>query len=275
MNDILIDRLNIKDDIGNGPKGVLYSKNKTLTGKTIFKKLGENKITIGLSQQLMCWWTNTDLSTNITTLDNESGFDPLPIDTTVDLTPRLFGFGLSIDGGSEGVVNPVYKYTKGYNFTTDYSEDGIVPIRLLTSGEDESGMYPTYCLRRVDGDSRKAYYIKKFDNVDTKNIDEDGLSLPNNPEESLSGDVDVYSVIDLDITITQDDLKEYFGLVEEDVNFRRYNAITLFMGHPVDCTLGGATVRDYRDVFACNRLNLKQKNLGEEGEQELLYRIYL
>ncbi|MFW6015411.1 MAG: hypothetical protein ACOCRK_03175 [bacterium] len=267
----LNDKINIED--GFNKKFVIgecYEKNKTLTGKTIFNKIGENKITLGFAQEIVAWWTNTSPFNNIKKLDDESVLNLLPVDDVVDDHSRLFGFALSIDGGDENTTFPVKKYDKGY------SMDGLLPFRMLTTEEEDTNdINSKYSVRHVDDSDNIYYYIKYFDKMTIRNITEDNNPVPDNPDTNLSEDMQVYSIIDLELNIDKADLAEYFALTQGGVNFRRYNGITLFTGYPVECTKLGDQITDYRGLLATNRMNIKQRDLAEEGKQELLYRIYI
>lgn len=267
----LSDRMEIKDGFNKKfAKGVCYEKNKTLNGNTLFNKIGENKITLGLAQEIVAWWTNTEPFNDIKKLDEEDVLNLLPVDTIVDENPRLIGFSLSIDGGDENVTLPVKKYQKGY------SVDGLLPFRMLTTDiEDTMDINDSYGVRHTDGSGNIYYYMKYFDKITIRNITEDNNPVPDYPDINLSQDMQVYAIIDLELTIEKEDLAEYFALTQGGVNFRRYNGITLFRGYPVECTKFGNPITDYRGLLATNRMNIKQRDLAEEGKQELLYRIYV
>lgn len=267
----LSDRVEIEDGFNKKfAIGECYEKNKTLTGKTIFSKIGENKITLGFAQEIVAWWTNTQPFNSIRKLDEEDALNLLPVDNIIEQEPRLFGFSLSIDGGDENTTFPVRKYKKGYTL------DGLLPFRMLTTDEEDTeDINDKYSVRHVDNDDNIFYYIKYFDKITIRNITEDNNPVPDNPDINLSEDMQVYAIIDLELTIDKSDLAEYFALTQGGVNFRRYNGITLFRGYPVQCTKLGNPITDYRGLLATNRMNIKQRDLAEEGKQELLYRIYV
>lgn len=282
-NEVFHDRIAVDDSVkkSQAVKGIAYDLNETPTGKKIFNKIGENKITIGLAQELSKFLLNSDREsypTQINMLDNESQLSLLNIIDQSEINPNLFGFGLSIDGGMENHIEPVLKKTKGYSL----ADGGMVPFRMIPDVDhDPIVTHANNYFIRDEFDSPDfsniyyRYLIKGFESVEHKLIQENGEVLLDYPDENLVKDVDVFSVIDLELKIDLNDLAEYFGLVEENINNRRYNGITLFFGKPCIRTTDSGTVNSYRDIIGSNRMNVRQRNLGEEGTQTIIYRIYL
>ena len=282
MTQIFHDKLKVEDSMNGFPKGVLYNKEKTPTGKTVFKKIGENKITLGLSQEIAKYLINEDEDvTKIRQLDDESDLNLMDVTSVQDENKRIFGFGLSIDGGSENNIRPVRKYSKGYNLN-----EGLIPFRVIPADSHDVELMHNngYLVRDFqpelfsdDGNDNDymRYFIKRFDDINIMNIQENGNELPDEPSENLSLDINVYSIIDLELSIDKDDLAEYFSLAEGDINNRRYNAITLFMGKECNKTDGDDTVSSFTEILATNRMNIRQRNIGEEGIQNMVYRIYV
>jgi hypothetical protein len=281
--EVFHDRIAVDDSVKNSQavKGIAYDVNTTSTGKKIFNKIGENKITIGLAQELSKFLLNSDretYSTQITMLDKEDDLNLLTVIDQSEIHPNLFGFGLSIDGGMENHIEPVLKKTKGYSL----ADGGLLPFRMIPSIDHDpaithgNGYFIRDEFDSVDfTDTYYRYLIKGFESVQHKLIQENGEVLLDYPDENLTKDVDVFSVIDLELKIDLDDLAEYFGLVEENINNRRYNGITLFFGKPCTRSIDSGTVSSYRDIIGSNRMNVRQRNLGEEGTQTIIYRIYL
>ena len=279
--EMLTDNLNIKDNNNlqkRTPWGVAYEKNKTPSGKTVFKKLGENKITLGLAQEVTKSLINEkDDVTKINTLDDEEDLNLLDTVEVLDEKRIMFGFGLSIDGGHETHIKPVKKFEKGYSL-----DEGLIPLRMIELNDhdledmvENNGYHVRDHYEELDEDYMR-YFIKEFESVELRNIQEGGDQLSDYPHETLIVDMNVYSIIDFELEIDVNDMAEYFGIVEDDINNRRFNSITIFMGEKCEKTNdNGDTVESYCNIIASNRMNIRQRNLGEVGARSIVYRIYV
>lgn len=273
---ILKDSITTKENIGGGVRmrGQLYAKYTTKAGKEIFKKVGENTTLIGGTQRVgMMLMGMKEEKTKIQTLDTDGeGHVFEPAKSVTNETPRLFGFGVSIDGVKGTTVSTVKRVSKGYNIGS------LIPFRMIPkASEDPRAMLEKYAARATVGNYVR-YYVKKFDGMELYNRESmSGLDLPDLPHNIIGpeSDVPVETVIDLRFGVSKEELREFFHLTYDNMEERRLSSISLFFGNEVITTVAGLDLTDFRNIICTNRLNFKERELGIEGDISFVYLIYL
>jgi hypothetical protein len=282
--------IDMRDDINISEsckmvEGELYRINN-VNGEEVYEFVGKNKVLFGLTQligMLYIGRKSTEsnyFQTKVRYLEDAlnlavSGSVPLVVPPSSNIH-KLFGFGVSLDGGTLGVINNVRKQDKGFNLPT--SDDGLVPLKM-TIGESSSQAIATmasgYKMRQQRAASgtllaHSRYYIKAFDNITITNQKATGEALSDYPD-TISDVSDIRTVVDMRLTISETDLVDYFSMVQGDASLKYFNSVTLFMGREVNHPLGGGSI-DYRNVIASNRINIKQSNYDTV---QYVYRIYI
>lgn len=186
----------------------------------------------------------------------------------------LFGVGTSGAGESITDVKDVKYYEREIK--------DMIPLRQ-TSSELTAEEASKYWFRKtveVDGVSKTAYYLKKFESEPEIKVlwrdaegDEDGSEVPANVYDTPSTvTTGIDTFVEIVLKISKKDIREYFedsGNVEQT----RFNTFGLFTGirHLVDADTGEY---DYRQVKLFSKLNINNEMLTLAKDLTIVYRIF-
>lgn len=241
-------------------------------GKVLWKPISENALLLGGSQNIVknTYYNLLDSQfTEIKNLDSESGANFVGSDIKYLSNNRvIFGYGMVNDGSLGLNKSPVLKYKKGYNFNNLIAFQ-TVPIQY----DNPTEMLKTYAMRHVDtGNGYVLYFIKKAE-FNVENITTDGNKVPNNPDVTYNGKMDVTTRVYLNIKINKDELVRWFGYKYNSTQGALMNGIVLFAGRPAEVTINGVKQTTFLDVIATNRVNISDVLL-ENAEIEYLYELF-
>lgn len=250
-------------------KAVVYEEIKDpKTGKTHFSRFAYNSTLIGGTQENACcmWGLNSNSPgyINIKTLDSE--LPGLLTGTPNGKAKEIFGVLFSKDGASLGTVYPVNRAGEGF------SKNGIIPLRMVPISEDSGVLLNKYECRSIE-DGYAKYFIKRPTSITLKNMSVDGNLLSHYPNTSYVGVEDVVTAVEMVVDLDIDDMREYFALIEGDVSSRRFNAISLVRGLPVNVNHGGPFI-EHRDMIVTQRINGKDRNLEKYNTGKYIIIIY-
>ena len=276
----LKDSCNIKDHNGPtinqrlhaGPKGTKIIIKDHNTGKV----LGEicNKILVPGSQVTACNQFGLQPVVNFPTYNTELGLDEsyeewseTPVNPPITC---LWCVGRDGAGSSPNEVITVVN--------TDRIEpvyDDIIPFRYIASGgsdlsDDDREIY----FGRKEDAGNIAYYFKAFDTspqlhieyLDGTVVTHDMYSIPTNQP------VEVY--IEMRLSITRYDLREYFNEVLgwDDANISTVSLVTAWYD---EIEVDGKTFKYYQDIIPFSKFNFRSEDLTDETRAiDFNYQIY-
>ena len=291
-------------------KGKLFCHNCDLSqnldkyGRPIFNFVNENTVVIGgavLALKKLFGGGPTDMPSYTSV-----GFMPKTLNELYsvnqsiaynDANSRIALFGCGM-GGSElqwgSVKDPDFKqYTLGKPAA---SEEGMdmnntwLPFRISTTtsiSPDEHGNVPTnYFFRKAiklgtGSNTGYAWYLKEFTNStipiksywqNTINPADDGSEITGDmiPEEDMQNTDLIECFGECMLTITEDDLREFF-IAAGQLNNARFNQIGLFTGTKTKIQEG---YFDYVGVRLFSVVNFNNVSVQEPSTNVYLYRIY-
>lgn len=266
-----VELINTRKRQGHTIVGQLFEEVKLASGKVQFKKIGDNHTLIGGTQVALASIFGTELPNKVHMIDESPSLNILE---SVDLgaPPRIFGFALSTDGGSTTTVKKINRASEGFDLKY------MLPFRMIRTNIDKPiDYFKDYALRSVgthEGIEYATYWLKKIKSKQAYNRTLDGDILPDYPGDTIGVETEVESVMELRFSVTKEELREHFALVEGDIDKRRMSALMLVMGVPVNVTVNGTVCQEWRKLIVTNRLNIKERNLGNEGELSFVYKIY-
>lgn len=260
---------------GNRIKGVLMQKSEDIvlpSGRVLFekRKAGENTMLIGATQMIAKAFTgNTTGEIKILTLDEDLKTTITPQKTVVREEQVYCGVMLCNGGADGSVVKAVYRYMPGF------TSANRIPWRVVpTASEDVSVMYQDYACRSVEGSNAK-YYLKKLKNITWLNRTIDGETpLTDRPDQQLSGNVAVETVIKTEFDIKLEDMAEHYASIGENVR-RKFSTIGLYLGNTVTCEVNGKSGQDHRKLICANQLNIEEEFLKQNKEAKYEYNIHI
>lgn len=259
INAFLIEDLNtVKTMKASGKssfsKAVVYEELKTPEGKTLFSRMNWNNTLIGGTQETACemWGFDNNRTGRISIREFDDEMNSLLPSTPLNVR-EIFGCLFSIDGASLGTVAPVVRSGKGYDFSK------VIPMRMIPVAEDTGALFAKYEMRSIENGYSK-YYVKRPTSITLRNMTIDGNILTNYPDTSHTTPEDVITAVEMIVDLDNDDMREYFALVEGDVSSRRFSAISLVRGDKVEVSYGG-TRTEHRNVICTQRVNGKDRNL--------------
>lgn len=191
---------------------------------------------------------------------------------------QLFGLGYSTSSDNDITVLPV-SYTDT-SIESSTINNGVqvntimVPFRVVANPLTGTDATQYFGKQTMDG-NYTAYYLKKFKSQTIKHFYTTGENLSTetpvtnadiNTTTSSSGPIE--SVIEIELNIGVDDVKEYFEKMG-NVEKARFTTITTYSGEFV----GGET-KDFRDVRMFSKINIPTEYLSISKDLHILYRIY-
>lgn len=215
-------------------------------------------------------------------------------------TPRdaIFGtghlcqlFGVGITGTAE---NNITVHKVGYRETdiemtvntADGTLDGMwIPFRY-TESELDPNERQKYFGKKIDPATGKTgYYLKRFEAwPEIKHIwrsaDEAGqkkteIVATNDTIWDFSRDDALKTLIEIHITVSEDDLKEWFNYKMDQPEAARFNTLALFDGRYTENNKSGADqFGDYCNVTLFSKLNIPTEHMVLSKDLEFIYRIY-
>lgn len=200
-------------------------------------------------------------------LDNEQAFNES------DEPEKICLFCVGTDGcGRENSQVYAARYASWINPDYDDTYGGIVPFRFttedsdLTSGQRDYTKNGTYFGRKenANSDGRIAYYFKKFDTMPTFTQQfTDGTPIDANvyiTQEST--DVEVESIVSMQMTITKDDCRDFF-FYGTGLNDARINSLSLCSAYAykTEQLKNGVQGVEYQNIRPVTRLNFPNESL--------------
>ena len=204
-------------------KSTMYEEIKTPTGKTLFKKVGENASLIGgtnIVANFLAGINNKNLI-KIKTLDSD---EYLNLSSTVESSglKELFGLLFMTDGAVEGTVYPVKRNSKGRDFSTP---NNVIPMRMMPEAEDDViNIMKKYELRSIN-DGYVKYFVKKPESISVLHLTKSGVALTDYPDAQTI-DEDIVTVMIIKVEISEDDMD--VGTKEQYIRDKR-DTIHLFI----------------------------------------------
>lgn len=262
-----------KVEEGTNFKSSIYQAVKNHNGETIFKHIADNASLIGGTNLLACKMLGLTPGDNgnlkVRKFDEDTY---LKLSTVVssDNIEEIFGVIFMLDGGVEGAVFPVDRSSKGFDFTTN--PNNVIPLRMLPVEEDNPDeLLSKYEIRSVNDYIK--YYVKKPESVQIVNISKTGVNVPNYPDGSTQEDL--VTAIIMKISLTEDDMSEYFSIVEGDAALRRFNALSILHGERVNISINSKSYKEHRNITCTNRYNMKNQNLETHDTRDYYVHIYI
>lgn len=178
--------------------------------------------------------------------------------------PKVLLFCLGTNGcGTEG----------SQVFTVDYNSwitpDTLVPFRYpLTTNDLNDDLKQSYVGRVEDGEYA-AYYFKRFSSGPTL-VQQyiDGTPIEGNVLES---GLDVETYVEMILTITKDDCREFF-VATTGIDEARFNSISLCSAY---CTIVDG-IPYFQDIHPLTRLNIPNEYLIDVTKGvEIIYHVYM
>lgn len=241
-------------------------------GEVLFK--GHNKVVIAGGDAVarkMFDLSDTDANV-IPTYNTELGIpDPGPEDADAEYPftnategdPKVLLFCVGTDGcGTEG--SQVY----AVDYNSRIKPENLIPFRYpMATGDISDELQKTYVGRKVDGDYI-AYYFKRFTSDPTLVRQyPDGTPIDGNLYKT---GLDVECYVDLTLTITKDDLRQFF-IATTGIDECKLNTISLCTAYPrmVDGKI------HYMDIRPFTKLNMPNEYMIDVTKGiEVIYHIY-
>lgn len=179
--------------------------------------------------------------------------------------PKVLLFCLGTDGcGTEG----------SQVFTVDYNSwiapEAMVPFRYpLMTNDIAPDLRESYFGRKEDGDYF-AYYFKRFTAGPTLHQQYiDGTPIDGNV---LNTGEDVETYVEMTLTITRDDCREFF-IATTGIDECRFNSVSLCYAYPV---VAEDSYVYFNDIHPITRLNIPNEYLIDVTKGvEIIYHIYM
>ena len=192
---------------------------------------------------------------------------------------QLFGIGITSTSENDVLVPDVNYREKSIEFNNGNKTGEMVPFRYTVETLNAADRVQ-YFGKKTDESGVTAYYLKKFDREpQIKHVTRTGedieteTALVNSPDiwNISSTDAAIESFTECILTITKDDVKEWFThLNQEDKS--RINTIALFTGQYVKNADG--SIGDYRDIRMFSKLTIPVEYLSLTKNLNLVYRVY-
>ena len=257
--------INLQDGHPDGLKTKVTIKNH-LTGEVVFE--GSNKTMIAGSEFMALHMFNLPHDEMITTTYN----NVLGLENTVfaeepenKYCAQLFCVGTSgcnrESGLSYDVVNKWW-----------IDPDDLIPFQYVPYDRDPNALKRSIYFGRKPLTDKKmvAYYFKKFDSDPVlKRQLEDGTPIDTNIYSDMS-ELSVQTLVVNSMTITIDDLRDYF-IKTTGINDGRYNCLQLCLAWYT--VINGFSY--YQDIRPCTRINFPNRYLSDLGlSWDIVYQIY-
>ena len=158
-------------------------------------------------------------------------------------------------------------------FTVDYNSwitpDSIIPFRYPLNTNDISEDLKQSYVGRVEDGEYVAYYFKRFTSGPTL-IQQyaDGTPIESNV---LDSELDVETYVEMVLTITKDDCREFF-VATTGIDEARFNSVSLCYAWPVMIN----NVPYFHDIRPLTRLNIPNESLIDATKGvEIIYHVYM
>ena len=217
--------------------------------------------------------------------NHRSIFKPQPLDTLYG-NHQMSDIELSDDTLTQeficGMMFGVGGCTNTYNTVRPVLKNALhvptpVPIRCVPTDEDlvntERDRYFLRKTQYINGNEYALYYGKRFDqNPEIKVVLESGDAVPNDISKYDNPGF-LYSYTYLKLTISADDIREYFKLTEGNTSMSRINSIGLLTGYPKINDLSNTEFYNVRCITTANTESLELKDSFSTIEIEYLHHI--
>lgn len=183
-----------------------------------------------------------------------------------DKLPYIQGYNLVSDAAQGDGVIPYPRHKIGYDF------DHLIPFRMIPESENDfstyRNMYLHHRIVELDGIRYVQYFTKKANIIYKAKLDDDS-EIPDHPNDNLTTNKDSRLVASFSITLSDDELVEWFRLTKQGgAQSTSYNGILTMIGREATWTdtAGGATYPTMQDsvVFSrCNHMNIYKSVQGD------------
>ena len=177
--------------------------------------------------------------------------------------PKVLLFCVGTDGcGTEGSQIYAVKYN------SRIAPDALIPFRYPMKTVDLNSQLQETYVGRKEATDYVAYYFKRFTAGPTLVRKYNDGTDSESDVYTNGGDVDCY--IDITLTITKEDLREYFTATT-GIDQCRFNTVSLCYAYPYQS--GGKMY--YRDIRPLTKLNISNEYMIDVSKGvEIIYHIY-
>ena len=264
--------------------GIAYKKVMGADGKWHEVEIGRNKVLLSGLMILAKYLYGKDFKVKMETFEEKlnSGSDVvteyMPTLTAKPNETRYCGcFNISYDGAQGSAVVSEQRHKSGVDL------DYMIPFRRIPLTENDFSIYlqtyAHYRIRLIERIYYVDYYSKRCDIDYTATLD-DGTTIPDNPETSLTTDKDSRIIAKFTLNLTKDELVEWFrhektGGAESSF----YNSICLMNGTPATMTIptkinaDGATYNSFTDTYVFAKCNHTAVAHGADGVITVIYKL--
>lgn len=189
----------------------------------------------------------------------------------------LFAVGTGGAGLTFGDVKPAAN--------REHNLFNIVPMRYVSADDDLTGdELETYFMRKEIG-TNVAYYCKAFESTPTlvqRNADGTTFipTTTDNDSPTLSGETyitksAVETYVEINLQISENDVREYFDASDEGLALARVNELALYFGVRSDTATSTNGHMDYYQVEAFSKLTFNSEPFDDLTKiLDIIYRIY-
>lgn len=176
-------------------------------------------------------------------------------------------FAVGIDG-----CGPESSQVYDVDYTKWISPESLVPFRYVFDDNDLSATLRQkyFGRKKIGGTDKIAYYFKAFETTPTMHQQYiDGTPIDENIYVS-DNDMDVETYVELKLTITKDDCREFFSATT-GINDAKINTISLLTAYPKE--MNGYTY--YQGIRPLTKLNFPNESLIDLTKGiDITYHIY-
>ena len=264
--------------------GIAYKKVQDVDGKWREVEIGRNKVLLSGLMILAKYLYGKDFKVKMETFEEkllagkDVATDKMPTYTAIPNANRYCCcFNISYDGAQGSAVVSEQRHKSGIDL------DYMIPFRRIPLVQNDFSVhlktYAHYRIRTIDTVDYVDYYSKRCDIDYTATLD-DGTTIPDNPETTLTTDKDSRIIAKFTLNLTKDELVEWFrhektGGAESSF----YNSICLMNGTPATMTIpasintDGATYNSFTDTYVFAKCNHTAVAHGADGSVTVIYKL--
>ncbi len=210
---------------------------------------------------------------------------------------QLFGIGVTGTAENTITVHKVDYKEDSMDFNkdtgTEIIESKMYPFRVIPKNDNEKQLTPVeqaqyfgkkelslndnsryiqYFLKRFEDEPEIRHVWKASDYTAATSTNETEIDVTAGELEDFTTSNAIESFVEIHLTLTQQDLKEYFNLVVQEPESARFNSIGLFDGIYVPSENTG--YGDFANVRLFSKINIPVESLSLSKDLEIIYRIY-
>lgn len=189
-----------------------------------------------------------------------------------DRMPYQYGqkvclFGIGCEGAADN--NLTVKEAK----YTDFDVNGMIPFRYTNDALSDTDRTKYWGQKVVN--NINAYYLKSFDgepeiyHLYKNGVDgSDGSSADTDSIYNSSSEIGIETFTQVLLTITKDDVREWFEIEGGNIEVPRVNSIGLFTA------IYDSQKNDYANIKLFSKLNIPTEPLSLSKDMNIIYRVY-